>query len=358
MKVKITASKLNVRRRPSLQSNRVGFLYRNNMVNVLNQEGRWYEINFNSMAAYIHSNFAVIVDEPVVKGTVTANLLNVRGGTSTNAAILGQLRKGTEVVILSKEGDWLKIKFDEGFAFVFGKYIKIISDVDSGLKPDNLLPVTGTAIEKKVARTWNKFGGLLEDLGEDLEIEAGSAIAVLCVESSGKGFDPNNQNRMIIRFENHIFWSQWGKQHEDQFNEHFAFNKTRKWTGHKWRKSASDPWITMHKNQAGEWDVLEFAMSLSKDAALSSISMGIAQIMGFNYKQTGYDSVEGMFDRFSSHISYQIRGMFEFFTTPMIQALKSKDFVTFAGHYNGQGKKQDYGNKILEHYNAFQRLSN
>ena len=55
----------------------------------------------------------------------------------------------------------------------------------------------------------------------------------------------------------------------------------------------------IHVNADGEWSVFEFARTFDDDAAKLSISMGLPQIMGFNYRSVGYESVDAMFDAFS-----------------------------------------------------------
>ena len=78
-----------------------------------------------------------------------------------------------------------------------------VLDLDVIDLPPLLLVANGTnSTQKRVARAWNSFGGLLTDLGERLKVEPYVAAAVLAVESSGRGF---SGGRMIIRFENHIY---------------------------------------------------------------------------------------------------------------------------------------------------------
>ena len=50
-----------------------------------------------------------------------------------------------------------------------------------------------------MARTWNGQGGLISTLSDFTEIDTSAAVAVLCVESRGKGF--GSDGRIIIRFD-------------------------------------------------------------------------------------------------------------------------------------------------------------
>lgn len=208
-----------------------------------------------------------------------------------------------------------------------------------------------------VAKIWNNYGGLLEVLSKVLNIEPATAASVLCVESGGKGFE---DCRVIIRFENHIFWKYWGKNHEFLFNDHFAFDKKKPWTNHLFRgKLGDDLWKDFHKKgQQGEWEVFKFAQDLNEKAAIDSISMGMPQIMGFNFGRIGYKSEVEMFDAFYRNEQNQIIGLFDFIGigTKMCSVLQNKDFLTFAKLYNGPGNAEVYSNKIKTNYEVLSAL--
>ena len=319
---------------------------------------------------------------------VTASLLNVRSQPEQNASIIGQLPENTEIVIESTIGNWCEIPFNKTKGYVSARYVRNLFDTDvppsisiamnqheeeeevpppvvtrelteegADLSPANQFPISGTSEERKVAKTWNQYGGLLSRLSEQKSIDVACTVAVLCVESSGKGFDSSNQDRMIIRFENHKFWKYWGRNDPDRFREHFRYSSGQVWKGHKWRKKADDDWQTFHGSQRAEWEVLNFARSIDNDAALMSISMGAPQIMGFHYQAIGYQSVQEMFDAFASGIEAHISGLFDFMSPAMARHLQRRDFTSFAGLYNGSGQKEKYGRWIKNHYDAFKRLA-
>lgn len=211
--------------------------------------------------------------------------------------------------------------------------------------------------KKQLAKKiWDKYKDLLKTLSESLKIDPIITASVLCVESSGQGFA---NGKMIIRFENHIFWKFWGKFHSDIFNQFFKFDLNKKWQGHQFRRTVVDDWVDFHnKGQKGEWEAFNFAYSFDSHFALCSISIGMPQLMGFNYKKVGYDSIEEMFKDFSSGEDKQIVGLFEFInnTPNAISALQKEDFVTFAKLYNGSGQAEVYANKIREYFDIFKEI--
>lgn len=210
--------------------------------------------------------------------------------------------------------------------------------------------------ELQVANLWNKNGGVFNDLATELKLEPAVVLAVTLIETGGGGFDL--EGRMIIRFENHILWNQWGAQNPDLYNQHFTFNSERRWTEHQWRPSPDGEWRPVHGTQDTEWEVFEFARSLDRTAAMESISMGGPQVMGFNYASMGYDTVEDMFIDFNSGERAQLVSLFKFIQTrpTAMVALQNKDFVAFARVYNGPGQADLYGDLIQKAYDTFNQL--
>jgi hypothetical protein len=222
------------------------------------------------------------------------------------------------------------------------------------------VPANASATPRLVADIWNRYGSLLGALSGVLGIQPGTAVAVLAIESGGQAFGADG--RMIIRFENHIFYQYWGKNNPTLFNKYFTFDTTQRWLGHKWRPSENDGWRDFHGVQASEWDALNFACTLDETAAKMSISMGAPQIMGFNYTVIGYASVKDMFNAFAASDREQVIGFFDFANgilpnSGAVTALKKLDFLNFATYYNGTGQAAYYRDRMQGAYDAFKALA-
>lgn len=310
-------------------------------------------------------------------GVVTASALKLRQSPSTSSPVLATLPRGTKVEVIEPSGAWYEVKASGQPGFVHGDWVRILeTNPASGflhetddLQTAALAPSAAETIpvkqsfngtQKLVANTWNTQGGLLAVLSEIVQAEPAAAVAILCVESSGRAF--GDDGRMIIRFENHVFWDKWGKQNTGGFDPHFRFNQSKRWLGHQFCNPAGGDWTDCHKkNQAGEWEVFSFARGLDEVSAMRSISMGGPQIMGFNHHLVGYESPREMFDRFQADMRFQILGLFDFVkgpgtTSPMLEALQRRRFDDFAAHYNGTGQAAEYGSRIQKFYDAFQGL--
>lgn len=175
-------------------------------------------------------------------------------------------------------------------------------------------------------KIYNMYAGILESESKRLDIPLSTCVAVIAVESSGNPFGPDG--RLTIRFEDHKF---------------------RKFSG-------DSSFYATNGSQSHEYDVLAKAIEIDEDAAYQSISMGAAQIMGFNCEVIGFDSAKEMFEVFQFSKDNQIVGFFKFMEFYMdgvlLTAARNNDFLTFANLYNGKGHK-GYDAKIMKAKNDF-----
>lgn len=124
----IASRRLNVRKHP--WGKIIDGFYPGTKVEILSREGEWYKIRYGSGVAYVHTSLVSVgesvpdtrpalnpsADQPV-SGQVTASIrLNVRTGPW--GKIIDGFKSGTKVDIVAKEGDWYKIRYGDGFAYV------------------------------------------------------------------------------------------------------------------------------------------------------------------------------------------------------------------------------------------------
>ncbi len=146
---------------------------------------------------------------------------------------------------------------------------------------------------RKLVKLWKGYAGLISALSNNFNVETKALLAVIAIESLGKGYDKNG--RLVIRFEIHQFWRNCGKKNPELFNMYFTFNKDKPWRKQQFRQDENSAWESYHGSQDREWRVLELAMRLNKDKALYSTSMGMPQIYGSQHKIIGYSTVNDIF---------------------------------------------------------------
>jgi hypothetical protein len=314
------------------------------------------------------------------RGLVSAPLgLNLRTGQSLQHDIIQVLPFETSVTVLAEFDEWLFVSALELRGYVSRAYIlrqeaAILQPVRSDylrnqsalfelpLAPDPADRIQQPAedspwINHVIAAVWNQYGAFLHNLASRLNLDPAAAIAVFAIESGGQAF--GRSGRMLIRFEIHIFFAEWGKLQPERFAQHFRFKPDQPWEGHEWRPNPEQPWRAFHGNQEAEWEVFNFAsFMLDERAAKRSISMGAPQIMGFNHELIGYNTVQGMFDAFSAGAHSQIIGFFDYLNADprQLAAIRKQDFRAFAAAYNGVGQADLYGALITEGVQTFNRL--
>ena len=108
-----------------------------------------------------------------------------------------------------------------------------------------------------------------------------------------------------------------------------------------------DEFVSLHPTGGlGDSDLqylaLQYAKAIDEEAAYSSISMGLCQLMGFNYETAGFSSVEEMYDRMSDSYEIQIEAMIKHIKNTGLDQGTVREF--FEG-YNTKKNADNYVNR-------------
>ncbi len=240
-------------------------------------------------------------------------------------------------------------------------YYRNVSRSDLSLRVSDPIPVMSLRdqpLQCSLGEIYNLYGKYLYSKSSELGTSSSIAAAVLFVESLGSGFG-SVDGRMIIRFEACAFYDTWGKIHSKEFSDYFLCDVP----DDKFRISPQDKFAEYHGNQSKEWAAFEFARNLDEESALKSISMGIGQIMGYNYDKIGYGSVEEMFNEMSTGTRPQLDGFFAFLKyknyrgESCLQPLKNESYIEFARCYNAAGMDEYYGSKLQEAVKVYNQVT-
>src|SRR5512140_1428458 len=273
---------VNLRSKPQVDaSTMVGTLNEGVKLELDKQGADW-----NTGKVYVSTQVAG-VSSGLVSALPSWNTINIRNAPNTDPSTdVGDLNPGQNLEFISGPiNGWLVAR-----AYLSAQFSQVVSDqptppppldgldVPSGspltlaelkalsLSPARMLNAPSGAGQSAInaARIWNKYGGVLELLSARIGIDKGVAVAVIAVESGGSGLGPDG--RMIIRFENHLFWAYWGKSNPAAYNQYFVFNQDASWKGHQYRPQPNGPWLDVHQNQTSEWAAFNFASTIDAGA--------------------------------------------------------------------------------------------
>ena len=125
----VSNSMLNIRNQPSSAGGVVGALSPKTHINVIHLVDGWAEFLFNGKTAYVSLKYLKKVNADVAAElykVISTSNLNVRHQPSIQSGVLGSLKPGMQVEVLSTLDGWAEIKFNSGLGYISSKYIRKI----------------------------------------------------------------------------------------------------------------------------------------------------------------------------------------------------------------------------------------
>lgn len=171
-------------------------------------------------------------------------------------------------------------------------------------------------------------------------IEPAALLAVAEVESGGRAFATvDGRREPLIRFEGHWF-------------DRLLDDACRKRARAEGLASPTPGAVRNPAGQAARWRLVERAAAIDREAAFSSVSWGIGQVMGAHWKALGYQSAGDLAAEARSGVAGQVRLMVRFITMNRLHdPIARHDWAGFARAYNGPGyAKNRYDARIAAAY--------
>jgi hypothetical protein len=181
------------------------------------------------------------------------------------------------------------------------------------------------------------------ELADEYGIELAALRAVMAVESRNSGYD--SKRRPIILFEPHIYFKELsGNMRAVAVARGLAYQN---WKGPGSYPSGSD----------AQYKRLAAAIAINKEAAYRSVSIGLGQVLGRNYRAAGCSSAVEMFEQAMESERNQLRHMLEFIKSNGIRdELQRRDWAGFALRYNGKGQVPRYAAWLKREYDKWARI--
>lgn len=156
-----------------------------------------------------------------------------------------------------------------------------------------------------------------QDASKSLSVPVASIKAVAEVEAPGSAFLPSGEPRIL--FERHKFSGHTGGKYD---HTHPDISHP-KWGG--------------YGKESSQHGRLAKASALDREAALKSASWGRFQILGENYKQAGFDSLQEFINAMYRSEADHLKAFVAFIKADakLWKALVTRDWAQFARRYNG-----------------------
>lgn len=164
--VLITENVLNVRSEANQDADPIGQLACAQEVQILGQEGEWYQISFGDQTGYVFAELITESYEEAQKaylenfayeiGSANAGGVNIRDGIGTeNTNVIDQLEEDEQIVILERlEDGWLKVYYGENYdlGYMLADYVTVENTVPKetiqGVRRDRMQAISKPGVIK------------------------------------------------------------------------------------------------------------------------------------------------------------------------------------------------------------------
>ena len=145
----ITADAVNFRSGPSTSYLSLGSFNKGDKVEYLGTSGSWVKVKYNNKTGYVYGSY--VGNYATITQYVTATTLNVRSGAGTSYSVLGSLRKGTKVEVISTTNGWSKINYNGSIGYVSSQYL-------SSSSTDSSTSTTSSSVNKVISLAKSLLG--------------------------------------------------------------------------------------------------------------------------------------------------------------------------------------------------------
>ena len=154
-KGKVLGAEVKVRKEPNTKAEIAFLLSNGTEVELLKQEGEWYQLRFGIVEGYVYAQYIFPLSKDGRNGTIMEDGVNMRKGASTDTDSVKTLAAGYGVQVVDYEEGWYKINFDKSTGFVRRDYIEVTG------------PFTGESTVRVLKR--NMSGEQIKKMQEELK---------------------------------------------------------------------------------------------------------------------------------------------------------------------------------------------
>ena len=180
----------------------------------------------------------------------------------------------------------------------------------------------------------------INDAAKAINVPVAALRAVMQVECKGSGF--NADGTPVILFERHVF-----RQRLIANGKSSIATKATKERPDLCNTSAGGYGLFSAQHSR-----LDDASKYDRTSALESASWGLGQVMGYHWKDLGYESLQSFINAMYKDEASQLDAMCRFIRVNKLDAyLRKYDWTNFALRYNGQNyKANQYDTRLAAAY--------
>ena len=139
------SSSVNFRSAPNTSSTSYGELKNGTKVNVVGVSSGWYKVTYNGKTGYIKQDYVSTTgsasnNTSASTGTAAvvkcSSTVNFRSAASTSSTILGELKNGTAVTVLSTSNGWSKVSYAGKAGYISADYL-VTASSGTAISPSN-----------------------------------------------------------------------------------------------------------------------------------------------------------------------------------------------------------------------------
>ena len=108
----VTTSRLNVRKGPSTKYSRMGNLYKNKSVTILDSKGNWYKINFNGKEGWVSKNYIKVNGNSTSQSSSQNNSNNSQSNVVRTMNVVATAYTGYSTTSTGQKPVWGTIAVD------------------------------------------------------------------------------------------------------------------------------------------------------------------------------------------------------------------------------------------------------
>ena len=190
---------VNIRKKPSTDSEVVGKLYKGGAATILKTEGDWVKVKSGSVTGYITKQYLAIGEaaEKVAEKygqvymTVDTQTLRLREKKNTNSRILTLLAKEEKYEVISYDDEWVKVQLDnDTTGYVSKEYVKVDVEFDHAIS----IQEEREAAERKAAEEAAAREAAAREAAQTSSRRAASSSSSSVKQSTGKKNTTNKAN--------------------------------------------------------------------------------------------------------------------------------------------------------------------